>query len=164
MKTLLLSILFIFSGILPNPHPLHVSIMQIDHNEKERLLEITLKSFVDDMELALKNSTGNPLFLEKINPKSPESKAIVELIDSSIDISINANPAPMQWIGWEIDKDEIFLYFQVQTPKKIKSIGVKNNLLMREYDDQANIVHIKALDTNRSFVLEPTQSFRSITF
>src|SRR5690242_16165626 len=48
-------------------HPIHVSIAEIDHNEKSKALQITLRIFIDDLELSIRNKI-NDQEMDLLNP------------------------------------------------------------------------------------------------
>jgi len=162
MKKILFALIILACGFSnPGPHPLHVSIMQMDHNVEGEKLEITLKTFVDDFELGLKNSTNKKVFLNEMLNTDSSHIIIQKYIRKMISYKINEEPVKLNWIGWEIDKDEVFIFYEIDLPKKIKSIEVKNEILMEEYTDQANIVHLKFKGENKSFLLEGIETNKS---
>lgn len=155
MKQLLVALVILScSFTYLTPHALHVSIMQIDHNKENKTLEITLKTFVDDLEKALMNSTGKKVFLNELTNTDSSHAIIQKALRKVVSYKVNNEKVDYTWIGWEIDKDEVFIYYEIALPKKIKSISVKNELLMAEYTDQVNIVHLKYEGQNKSFLLE----------
>lgn len=144
-----------------SPHPQHVSIMQIDHNLQNKSLEITLKSFVDDIELAIKNQKGKKIFLGQIDPTSQEFGWVESYISSMLSIKVDEKETEFNWVGWEITNDEIFMYFEIPATKTIKSIEIKNEVLMNEFADQTNIVHLKYQGQNKSLFLQRETSEKS---
>ena len=42
-------------GLLLSFHPIHLSITEIDHNEKSKALQVTMRIFVDDLPLYVTN-------------------------------------------------------------------------------------------------------------
>ena len=163
MKIILIFILFSLTS-LPSPHPLHVSIMQMDHNEETNTLERTLKAFVDDFELGLKDYSNIKVFLND-NEGSDSIDIIMEkFVSQMTSYKINGKTNEIKWIGWELEKDEVFIYYEIALTKKVKSISVQNDLLMNEYLDQVNIVHLKYMGKNKSFLLEEKKSEKAFEF
>ncbi|MGB0390525.1 MAG: DUF6702 family protein [Salibacteraceae bacterium] len=161
MKQLFLfSFIAVIFGFTP-PHPQHVSIMQIDHNTETKSLEVTLKSFVDDIELAIKNQKNEKVFLGQVKPKSEEYSWVENYIKSQLQFSVDEKSKEINWVGWEITNDEIFMYFEIPVSKTIKSIEIKNEVLMKEFADQTNIVHLKYQGQNKSLFLQRETSTKS---
>ena len=51
------------------PHPLHVSVSEINYSEKDKALQITSRIFVDDLELSIRNQRKEPE-LDLLLPKN----------------------------------------------------------------------------------------------
>ena len=163
MKIILIFILFSLTS-LPSPHPLHVSIMQMDHNEETNTLEITLKAFVDDFELGLKDYSHTKVFLNDNEGNDSIDVIMEKFVRQMTSYKINGKTTELKWIGWELEKDEVFIYYEIALTKKVKSISVQNDLLMNEYLDQVNIVHLKYIGKNKSFLLEEKKSEKAFEF
>tara|TARA_B100000508_G_scaffold139549_1_gene138143 strand:- start:15800 stop:16231 length:432 start_codon:yes stop_codon:yes gene_type:complete len=128
--------------------------MQMDHNSENKTLQITLKTFVDDLEKSLKTFSGEKVFLNEIQGSEASHKLIQKYVQQAVGYKVNNKAISFTWIGWEIDKDEVFIYYEIPLPRKVKSIEVKNEMMMKLYLDQVNVVHLKYGGKNRSFVLE----------
>lgn len=163
MKIILIFILFSLTS-RPSPHPLHVSIMQMDHNEETNTLEITLKAFIDDFELGLKDYSHTKVFLNDNEGNDSIDVIMEKFVRQMTSYKINGKTTELKWIGWELEKDEVFIYYEMALAKKVKSISVQNDLLMNEYLDQVNIVHLKYMGKNKSFLLEEKKSEKDFEF
>lgn len=160
MKTVIVVLSAILLSFIA-PHPHHITIMQLDFNEANKSFETTLKGFTDDFELGLKNFTGKPVYLEKIQGNDSASQVFEQYIRKHLAFKIDGNSKDFNWVGWEIDRDEVFIYVEIKTGKKVKSVEIMNELLFNEYSDQTNIVHLKYGSANKSLYLNKADRVKS---
>ena len=87
------SILFkwlLIGGLVFNPsttnHPIYVSVTEIEHNAKEKTLEISCKIFTDDFEKALKATYKT--YVDLLKPKNIIEAANVKMKVSSFILSL----------------------------------------------------------------------------
>lgn len=159
MMPLLNVLLSIFISFL---HPFHVSINEISYNGKEKSIEITKKIFTDNLELALKNS-GYTLYINKNNDINIKN-AIHEYLKDKFHVSINGTRQQMEFIGYEIEEDAVWCYFQIQKIKAIKNATIFDATLLETYSDQVNLVHFTHNLKVESFKLDQASKEKSIFF
>lgn len=135
-------------------HPIHVSVVEINHNTKDKTLEISCKIFTDDFEEVL-----NKLCKCKINLLKPDNKKQVEqviekYINQNFRLLVNDKPAKFSMIGYENDPEATHCYFEVSDVLTLKKISVTNSLVYDLFTDQINIIHLYAGKTTKSTKLE----------
>ena len=57
-------------------HPLFVSVTEINHNAQDKTLEISCKTFTDDLEKAIEKSSNVKIDLFTVKDKAAANKAI----------------------------------------------------------------------------------------
>lgn len=139
-------ILLITSFIL---HPFHVSVTDIKFKKDKKVLEITSRIFVDDFEKAIQKEKSLKNFDIVETKDSSQTKTwIKEYIMKSFKLSINSRPLDIQYVGFEFGEeyDVIWCYLEVQKIRKVRELTVVNTIFTDLYDDQENIVHLRAYD------------------
>jgi tRNA G10 N-methylase Trm11 len=122
-------------------HPFHVSILEIKINEEKKLIEISQRVFIDDFEFALKSfaqrevSVIGELHTEKLDSlvRSYLLEHITITTDKKLDI---------HYLGYEQEEESLWIFSEIPFDKKINEITVNSKILINEYDDQQNIVHL----------------------
>ena len=66
-------------------HPIHVSVAEIEMDEKDKRLEIMMRVFTDDLELTLRKATNQPE-LDLLSLSKKASKNIIHLYTSACKI------------------------------------------------------------------------------
>ena len=105
-KWCVLPLLLIPSGTnekLLNPetestHPLHISTVEIDHNETDKTLEITCKIFWDDFEKILAQNNKSKVDLTDANKKSDNNKWITDYITKHLQIQVDGKTVSLGFV------------------------------------------------------------------
>jgi len=134
-------------------HPFHISITDIEFDEEAKSVEIAQKIFIDDFEEAL-NAAGNEgTDLVNESEKSANDALIKTYIINNLNLEVNGKPAEYQFLGTLIEGDAIWCFLEIPKTKKLKSIKVKNTILLEMFDDQMNLVHVKRSEKIKSMRL-----------
>ncbi len=144
------AVLFIYFTFL---HPLHLSVCDIYLNEKTQSVEISQRIFADDLESALRPLLGEKTDLFK--PQNPEqlSAAIGNYVMKNFRLGINNKQANINYLGYELDEDVVWVYMEVPKVQKLNKISVRNTLFFEIFDDQLNLINVKKDGRIRSMKL-----------
>ncbi len=128
-------------NVLTSPHPLFISVSEIEHNQKEKTVEISCKIFTDDFEKTLRMNSKEKVDL--LNPalKSQMEKLVNSYIQKHLIVEIDSRKAAMKFLGYEQQEEGITSYFQVDNISSIKKMKVFNNLLYEFSVQQLGIIH-----------------------
>lgn len=145
-------------------HPVHLSVTEIQHSEKDKALQITSRIFIDDLELSIRNKLKQPE-LDIMNPKN--GMTTDQLADSYLNehlkISIDGKPQKLNLLGHETEGFAIIFYLEVPNVKKFKTLEVHDSVIMETYEDQSNLVHVTYKGPVKSVRLvrdKPAEIFR----
>jgi hypothetical protein len=135
-------------------HPFHISVLDMEYDEDSKAIEISCRIFLDDLEETLRNYTGEA-HLDIMAEASQETvhTALKRYVSEKVKISVNGKEVEMTYLGEEIDGDVMWCYIEVTKVKKLQSIEVENQLLLDIFDDQMNLVHMKAFGSTKSLKL-----------
>jgi hypothetical protein len=125
-------------------HPLHLSVVEINHNKEEKTLEVTCKIFRDDLEKVL--AKNNKTKVDLINPanKAAMESLVNNYIFHHVRLHADGRLVPVTGIGFEYEKSEdaIYSYFQAENITSLKVLDCTNSILHELYEDQQNIIHV----------------------
>jgi hypothetical protein len=134
-------------------HPIHVSVTEILYDEKEKELEMTVRVFSDDLETALRKSL-NDAELDILNPKGRTVDQIMEeYFNAHFSVKLDNRAQVKHYLGHEIDGEAFVFYIQVSKVKKWKTMYVLNDILIDQFEDQSNLVHVTVVDDVKSLRL-----------
>jgi hypothetical protein len=166
MKFLLVFIaVFQLSMMSPVPHPMHVSVTEIEFDEKDKALEIMMRVFIDDLEVSIKNKLNQPE-LDLMEPKNGKTidQMVGDYLRPNFKISLDGKPVQTVYLGHEREDDALIFYIEVSKVKKFKTIQVQNTIITETHEDQNNLVNVTVRETVRSLRLTRNTPVDKITF
>ena len=145
-------------------HPFYVSMVEINHNAKEKTAEISVRIFTEDLENTLKKYGNIKIdFLNSTN-KATVDKLLNNYIQHKLQLKLNDKPVTLQYIGHEQQMESIWTYLEVKDVASIKKVAVNCSLLYDYQDKQTNIFHIKANGTERSYKLDYPETEAAVSY
>ncbi len=136
----MLSILYSFLLLF---HPLHISVTEIEYNEKVEALQIISRIFVDDLEVAMRAKTKLPE-LDILNPKNglTTKGLLTDYLKDHLKIRLDGKEQQLNFLGYEEENLAFVCYIEIEKVKNFKVIEVENTIMTETYDDQSNLVHV----------------------
>jgi hypothetical protein len=146
-------------------HPMHVSVTEIEFDEKDKALEIMMRVFIDDLEVSIKNKLNQP-DLDLMEPKNGKTvdQMASDYLKSNFKISLDGKPQQIVYLGHEREDDALIFYIEVSKVKKFKTIQVQNTIITETHDDQNNLVNVTVKETVRSLRLTRSTPVDKLTF
>ena len=141
--------LFIFFlAISGDFHDIHVSITEIEIMENK--VEITVKTFLDDLQLAVGLVPGTEL----PEDYTSSDELIQEYLESTLRLNFDENEHAFNISDISSANDAVWISLDLDnyssTPAKV---SLESSFLTDVYDDQTNIVNIKTNGNKESFIL-----------
>jgi len=133
-------------------HPFYTSVTEVEYSSKTKELGMACKIFPDDLEETLRIYTGKKFDIYK-NDKQQLNPILEAYFKKHVAILINGKARPYGILGFEIDKEVIWLYFNMTKLTGVKSIEVQSNLMYEYKPEQTNIVHINLDGKKQSYKL-----------
>jgi hypothetical protein len=119
-----------------------MSVTEIEHNAKEKSLEITCKLFTDDFEKTLRMANAKAKIDLYANKQDASMDKMVNIyISNHLKISVNGKPHVIQYIGYEIIEEAANCYFEITDIPNVKTILIENDLLYEFKKEQFGIMH-----------------------
>jgi len=145
MKLFLISFIGLYIStfeIKDDLHPFHLSITELE--VKQDTLQISLRIFTDDLEYALKEMSGEKVFLNDHSQQKRNFILIRDYLTDKFGYSNGAKSERIEWLGHEFEDDVCWIYGQVQVPPNQRILFIRNEVLTEVFDNQQNIVHFNS--------------------
>ncbi len=155
---------WLMGGLIAMLHPFFVSKVEINHNAKSKSVEITMKIFTDDFENTLKKYGKTTIDLTGTTQKEETDKVIDNYVKEKLKISIDNSPALLQYMGYEITKESVWVYFEVDNIAACKKMDIDCSLLYDYKKEQMNIIQAKANGKEENYKLDYPKSKISFSF
>ncbi len=114
--------------------------------EENQKLEMTMKLTAHDLEYYFEKEKKTNLNLGHLKENVLANEIIISYINEHFHLKINDQLINLHFIGKEIEKDEsLWLYFESIIPNNIHSLSIDNQILIKIFDNQQNIVHLEGV-------------------
>lgn len=145
---------WLLSASLALFHPFYVSVIEINHNEKEATAEISIRIFTDDLEKTLQKQSTATIDIIKPANKAYIDQQINQYIGKTLQIKINGKPVKFNYIGYEIIRESVWSYFEVEQVKEMNTVDITCSILHDFENSQINLFHVKSKGTQKSYKLD----------
>ncbi len=152
MKKGLILLFFMTFPLLGNVHPFHSSVGECIYNAKDKVWEISIRLFQDDLEIGLSAFTGKRFVFQE----DPQTDKVLEsYLRKHLGVQVNQQlTTPYRYLGWESVKDVIWVYVEVPTEQQLKGMYWENSLLAETFPDQTNLFHVARGEQKHSYLFQ----------
>jgi len=151
LKLLALSFWLVF-------HPVHVTLISIDHVTNTDSLKVFVKMYYDDFLLDYSLSGMElPAGAEQFENTFPPD-LMSDYLDKKINIIINNKQLTGQLLDLTLEDNEISMNLLFRSDKKPRVVTVKNKIMTELYSDQANMTIIKINSFEEGIMLTPLKT------
>ena len=145
-------------------HPFFVSVTEINHNARTQSVEVSCRMFYDDLEHALEKDYKQPLDIVKPANKAVLNKLISEYVKKHLSIKADGKPLNLSYVGYEIQEDGAWAYFEVKGVQNVKNIQVHDDILNAQHEEQINMLHVIVGGQRKSTKLDAPEADASFSF
>ena len=141
-------------------HKFHTSFAEADYNARERALQITLRTFPDDLEAILTRRTGRPVSLD--DKKRAEALTFAYLQEVFELKDARGRAVKLSWVGMEAGVDNVWLYFEAKLPAGLSGAQLRDRWLADLYEDQINLVNLRDGERKLALTFDRAAGFQTI--
>jgi hypothetical protein len=140
-------------------HPFYISMTDINYNDKNKSVEISIRIFTDDFEKTLRKNCDCKVDLTNPQDKAAMERLVVDYIQKNLQIKLNGHGKVLQYHGFQKEEESTWSYFIINNIEKVDKIELTNTILHDYQDDQINMVHIKANGKEQTDKLDGKRSY-----
>ncbi|MFL1897449.1 DUF6702 family protein [Aquimarina sp. 2-A2] len=148
-----LLVLLVLCSSFITAHKFYVSVTQIEYVASKQHVQIISRVFIDDLEDVLQARYDESLIITE-KEAATITPVVSKYFKKKLSIQIDNQIADYKFLGFEIDNDLMLCYLEINNVKDFNTITVDNQLLMDQFVEQQNIVHVKKEEVRKSVVLE----------
>ena len=134
-------------------HPFFVSVIDVNHNEKEATIEISVRCFTNDLEKMIAAESKTTIDLSEPNQKNKGDALLKAYLTKRLNLAVNGNKSNLEYLGFEIKKESTWTYFEIKNIKQLSQLNVLCEILFGINDQQINIFHVNAKGVRKSYEL-----------
>lgn len=163
-RVLSFSLVLLCFALVSWSHKFYVGIYQVHHNPEKKMLEVTCRIFTDDLNEALKKKHNRKFRIGEPDVDQSDVSAMKNYIAEHFTISVNGKSQTLDFRSFEIEANVAVCYYRVLNVPKIKTIGVRNDILFELFDDQQNIIQASANQNKQNLLLTVDNPKEQLSF
>nr|WP_315149626.1 DUF6702 family protein [uncultured Flavobacterium sp.] len=145
-------------------HKFHMALYQIDFASEKKMLQITSRIHIDDLNKALEIKHKKKMSIGDEKQTSEDSFLLKEYLTSNFSIKVNEQVKPMNFLSQEIDGDELVCFWNIKGISKIGTLEIYNSILIDVFADQQNMVNVNVASLKKSFILTKTVNYKNLKY
>ena len=141
------TILITFFGILFltltsfSVHKFYVALYQVNYAPEKKMLQITARIFVDDLNNALGKKYQKKINLGSEKESEEDLNLFKKYFSEKFSIKVNGQLKPIQFLSKEMEGDVLVCYFSIKDIHKVNSLEIYNSVITETNSEQQNIMH-----------------------
>ena len=160
----LLLLVFIFSMSSFGMHKFYMAIYQINYAPEKKMLQITARIFVEDLNKALEKKYNKKTFLGSGKESIESEELLKKYLAEKFSIKVNGQSKAINLLSEEMEGDVLVCYLRVKDITKIKSLEIYNSVLVECFAEQQNIVNVLVFDIKKSFLFTETSTKQVLNY
>lgn len=133
-------------------HKFYMGIYQINYAPEKKMLQITTRIFVDDLNKALENKYKKVTHIGTTKETQEDLALMQKYLSEKFRLKINGKFMPMQYLSKEMESDVLICYLNIKGISKIKTLETYNAVLTDWDAEQQNIAHFTGFGAKQSFL------------
>ena len=134
-------------------HKFYVSIYQIDYAPEKKMLQITSRIFIDDLNEALFRKYKQKTQLGEQAETPADIALMKKYLAENFSIKLNGQPKSINYLSLEFENNVIICYFNVKDATKVKTLEIRNTTLFELFPEQQNIINTNVSGNKKSLLL-----------
>jgi len=135
-------------------HPFFVSVAEINHNAKDKTLELSIHIFTTDLENALRKNFTTKVDLTDVAMQKDMQILVNAYIITYFKLFVDDKSVKLKFDGFEQIEESTWCYFEVNDVSSMKKIQIKNSLLYDYETKQTNMNIVKYNGVEKTKKLE----------
>lgn len=121
-------------------HRFYVGIYQINHDAKKKMIQITTRIFIDDLNTALEKKYHKKAYFGDNKESEEDVVLLKKYLSEKFQLKVNGEKKAMNYLSKEIENNVLVCYLNIKDISKIKTLEVENSIITEVYDEQQNII------------------------
>ena len=139
-------------------HKFYVALYQVNYAPEKKMLQITTRIFVDDLNNAIGKKYTKKSNLGSENETVEDLNLLKRYFGEKLSFYVNGQVRHMLFLSKEMEGDVLICYFTIKEIKKINSLEIYNSIITEGISEQQNIMHFNVLGTKNTLLFTESTS------
>ena len=145
-------------------HKFYMAIFQVNYAPEKKMLQITSRIFIDDLNLALEKKYGKKTFLGADKESADDQAVLKKYFTENLIFKVNGQTKSVLFLSKEQEGDLLICYCRVSDIPKMQSVEITNTVLTHWNSEQQNILHFNAFGEKKTFLFTSTKKTEVLKF
>ena len=141
-----------------------MAIFQVNYAPEKKMLQITSRIFVDDLNLAIEKKYGKKVYLGSEKESADDQVVLKKYFAENFQIKVNGQSKPVVFLSKELDGDVLICYCRVTDIAKLHSAEITNTVLTQWNSEQQNILHFTAFGNKQTVLFTASDKTEVLKF
>ncbi len=142
-------------------HKFYTAIYQIHFVPQKKMVQITSRIFVDDLNEALEANYNKKAYLGTEKESPDDVNLLKKYLSEKFTIKINGKPQPMIFLSKEVEDNILICYLKCIEVTKVNSLEVHNTIITEVHSEQQNIIQAH-FNNKKSSLLLDSETFKGM--
>ena len=156
MRKITLNILMLFLFVSLSSMALHkfyTSIYQINYVPQKKMIQITSRIFIDDLNDAIEKRYHSKSYVGTDKETQKDVEVMQKYLAEKFSLKVNGVLKPMDFRSKEVETNVLICYFRITEISKITKLEIINSALTELNSDQQNIIQANISGEKQSLLL-----------
>ena len=145
-------------------HKFYMAIFQVNYAPEKKMLQITSRIFMDDLNLAIEKKYGKKAFLGTEKESNEDITNLKKYFTENLVFKVNGQLKPLTFLSKEVEGDVLICYCRVSDVAKLQSAEITNTVLTHWNSEQQNILHFNGLGEKKTFLFTASKKTEVLKF
>ncbi|MFV8354811.1 DUF6702 family protein [Flavobacterium sp. XS1P32] len=122
-------------------HKFYVALYQVNYAPQKKMVQITARIFVDDLNAAIGKKYTKKVNLGSEKETDEDLTLLKKYLAEKFSIKINGQSKTMTLLSKEMEGDVLICYLNIKEIPKINAIEIFNTVIIEGNSEQQNIMH-----------------------
>ena len=141
-----------------------MAIFQVNYAPEKKMLQITSRIFIDDLNLALEKKYGKKTNLGSEKENSEDVALLKKYFTEQLIFKVNGQTKSVLFLSKEQEGDLLICYCRVSDIPKMQSVEITNTVLTHWNSEQQNILHFNAFGEKKTFLFTSSNKTEVLKF
>lgn len=145
-------------------HKFYMAIFQVNYAPEKKMLQITSRIFIDDLNLALEKKYGKKTNLGLEKETVEDLNLLKKYFNENLIIKVNGQTKPVAFLSKDVEGDVLISYCRVSDVAKLQSAEITNTVLTHWNSEQQNILHCTAFGEKKTVLFTASNKTEVLKF
>lgn len=139
-------------------HKFYVALYQVNYAPEKKMIQITTRIFVDDLNNSLAKKYQKKINLGSDKETEEDLTLFKKYLSEKFYIKVNGHAKPIQFLSKEMEGDVLICYFSIKDIHKINTLDIYNAVITEGNSEQQNIMHFNVLGVKNTLLFSESSS------